>query len=87
MFIAGIPDLGLNTEQPNAMRSNTAEALGVPPGTVARVCIMQLDSGFPNMDLTELADIEQREPLQNKDRGLFRLCLVLQDLADDYERP
>jgi catechol 2,3-dioxygenase-like lactoylglutathione lyase family enzyme len=85
VFIAGIPYLGLNTEQPNAMPYNTAEALGVPPGTVGRACIMQLDSGFPKIDLTELADVEQREPLQNKDRGLVRLCLVSQDLQADYE--
>ena len=85
VFIDGIPYLGLNAERPNAMPSNTAEALGVPPGTEGRACIMELNRGFPKIDLTELADIEQREPLQNKDRGLVRLCLVSQDLAADYE--
>ena len=85
VFIPGIPYLDLNTEQPNAMPADAAAALGVPPGTVGRACIMQLNTGFPKIDLTELAGIEQREPLQNSDRGLVRLCLVSQDLAADYE--
>jgi hypothetical protein len=31
---------------------------------------MQLDNGFPKLDLSELADLKQREPLQNADRSL-----------------
>lgn len=84
-FIAGIPYLDLSTEHPKVMPADTATALGLTPGTAGRACIMQLDNGFPKIDLTELTDLEQREPLENKDRGLVRLCLVSQDLASDYE--
>lgn len=84
LFISGIPYLNLTAEQPNDVPTDTAQALGVPPGTRGRACIMQLDNGFPKIDLTELADVEQREPLQNKDRGLVRVCLISQDLIADY---
>jgi len=84
-FIPGIPYLNLVTETQNALPVEASKALGIPTDTSARACIMQLDRGFPKIDLTELADVEQREPLQNQDRGLVRLCLVSQDLAADYD--
>ena len=85
LFIPGIPYLDLGTERPNEMSPGAANALGIPAGARGRACIMQLDNGFPKIDLTELADLEQREPLQNQDRGLVRLCLVSRDLAADVD--
>ena len=84
-FIPGIPYLNLIDQHPNSMPLETTEALGIPTGTRGRACIMQLDNGFPKIDLTELTGLEQRAPLQNRDRGLVRLCLVSQDLAADYD--
>jgi len=46
---------------------------------------MQLDHGFPKIDLTELSENNQLEPLSNQDLGLVRICLVSEDLAGDYE--
>lgn len=85
LFIPGIPYLDLNAERSGAMPDDTVEALGLPHGTQGRACILQLDNGFPKIDLTELSDLEQREPLRNQDLGLVRLCLASQDLAADYE--
>ena len=51
-----------------------------------RACIMQLDDGFPKIDLTELADLDQKTPLSNADLGLVRICLVTEDLAGEVER-
>ena len=84
-FIPGIPYLNLTAETENPLPDECAEALGIPTGTRGRACIMQLDNGFPKIDLTELAGVDQRAPLENKDRGLVRLCLVSQDLIADYE--
>lgn len=85
VFIPGIPYLGLNTAQQNTMPPTTAQALGLPAGIKGRACIMQLDNGFPKIDLTELDSSEPRQALQNVDHGLVRICLVSQDLAADYE--
>ncbi len=44
---------------------------------------MQLDDGFPKIDLTEFTDEQRREPLNNADLGLVRICLVTEDLRRD----
>ncbi|MEM1436586.1 MAG: VOC family protein [Pseudomonadota bacterium] len=85
-FIDAIPYLGLSADESRAMPENCAAALGLAPGARGRACIMQLDRGFPKIDLTELNGLEQREPLSNGDRGLVRICLVSEDLARDYEQ-
>ena len=85
-FIPGIPYLGLNAEEVGEISADAAEALGVPPGTTGRACIMQLDAGFPKLDLTEFSGREQHQPLQNKDLGLVRICLSSRDLVSDYEQ-
>ena len=41
---------------------------------------MQLDDGFPKIDLTEFADLELGGPLRNADLGLVRICLITEDL-------
>lgn len=85
VFLPGIPYLDMDAEKQNTIPPNTAGALGVPVGTTGRACIMQLDGGFPKVDLTEFSGLKQRDPLQNQDRGLVRFCLVSQDLASDYD--
>lgn len=86
-FIPGIPYLGVTTDtQPSPIEDDSNAALGLPPGTQGRACIMQLGNGFPKIDLTELPGLEQSAPLKNSDLGLVRLCLVSEDLAADFER-
>lgn len=86
VFIPGIPYLNLQKAQQSTLPGTTTDALGLPTATQGRACIMQLDHGFPKLDLTELDCEEPDEPLQNTDRGLVRICLVSQDLAADYEQ-
>lgn len=85
VFIPGIPYLNLWADRTTAVNPDAAEALDVPPGTSGRACIMQLDSGFPKIELTELVGVEPRTAPKNKDLGLVRLCLASKDLAADYE--
>jgi len=47
---------------------------------------MQLDNGFPKLDLTELDVENPNRPLANTDLGIVRLCLVSRDLKGDYAR-
>lgn len=67
------------------MHADAAEALGITPGTSGRACIMQLDSGFPKIDLTEFVGVEPGTAPQTQDLGLVRFCLASRDLAADYE--
>ena len=83
-FLPAIPYLNLDSDNTKSMDDETAEALGLPAGASGRACIMQLDDGFPKIDLTEFEDTDQESPPQNKDLGLVRLCLVSGDLARDY---
>lgn len=85
-LLPGIPYLGLADEAAAAMPDSGCEALGLPPGTRGRGCILQLGTGFPKLDLTELHGTAPRAPLENGDRGLVRLCLAARDLAADYRR-
>jgi catechol 2,3-dioxygenase-like lactoylglutathione lyase family enzyme len=86
-FIPAIPYLGLSADpQSSVIPQASAKALGLPGNTRGRACIMQLDNGFPKIDLTELDNIEQTKPLTNHDLGLVRFCLVSQDLQADYVR-
>ena len=66
------------------MPATAALALQVPEHSEGRACIMQLDNGFPKLDLTEWSNLEQRPPPHNADLGLVRFCLASQDLAADY---
>lgn len=84
VFVPAIPYLAINAEQANPLPTPAAEALGLPTRVKARGCIMQLDNGFPKLDLTEVSGAEQRAPLQNKDLGMVRLCLASRDLDADY---
>ena len=85
-FLPGIPYLALRSSETGALAPETAAALGLADGTRGRACIMQLDDGFPKIDLTELDTDDPREPLGNADRGLVRICLISGDLSADYAR-
>ena len=87
IFIPAIPYLGLDhgpDQEP--LPGDAATALGIQPDTKGRACIMQLDNGFPKLDLTELTGLEQGAPLTNSDKGLVRICLATEDLERDVKR-
>lgn len=85
MIIPGIPYLGIERDSGNPVPSAQAEALGIPENSTARACIMQLDEGFPKIDLTEFAKDSPQPAGTNDDLGMARLCLATQNLAEDYE--
>jgi len=85
VFIPAIPYLDLKSEDViQAIPEAATRALGLNPETRGRACIMQLDNGFPKIDLTEFAGKTQQKPLTNSDLGLVRICLASQDLQKDY---
>jgi len=91
MFIPAIPYLGLTAESGStAMPEASARALGLAAETRGRACIMQLDDGFPKIDLTEFVETVSGEtpsgPLTNADLGVVRLCLVSRNLREDHAR-
>ena len=87
IFLPGIPYLGLTAEGgPADLPDSCATALGVPSDIRGRACIMQLDDGFPKIDLTEFSGDDKATPLGNADLGLARICLVSENLQEDYER-
>ena len=86
VFIPAIPYLGLTAEpDPQHVPDEAAKALGIPQGTTGRACILQLGDGFPKLDLTEFKDLASAPPLSNADRGLVRICLATETLAEDVE--
>lgn len=86
LFITAIPYLGLTSEPaPREISRPGARALGLDTRTRARACIMQLNRGFPKIDLTEIEEVNQAKPLTNSDLGLVRFCLGSQNLLEDYE--
>ena len=85
MLLPGIPYLDLSaSDGANRMPATAARALAMPEQSEGRACIMQLDEGFPKIDLVEWSSADQQPPLGNADLGLVRLCLASQDLAADY---
>ncbi|MFK8047503.1 MAG: VOC family protein [Halioglobus sp.] len=87
IFIPAIPYLGLNREVATpVVPEAAAHALGLSPESVASACIMQLDNGFPKIDLTEFASKTRKKPLTNSDLGLVRICLASQNVRKDYTR-
>ena len=85
VLIAGVPYLGIGRDSPSEIPLEQTKALGVPPASAARACIMQLDDGFPKIDLTEFTNESPQPPGANDDLGMVRLCLGTQNLARDYE--
>jgi catechol 2,3-dioxygenase-like lactoylglutathione lyase family enzyme len=87
IFIPGIPYLALEAgPEAQPVPDDGAAALGIAQGTRGRACIMQLDDGFPKIDLTEFADQKQAAPLANGDLGLVRICLITEDLPGEVAR-
>lgn len=86
IFIPAIPYLALEQGEAKPLPEDAAAALGVPSGTKGRACIMQLDDGFPKLDLTELETPEPRAPLRNQDVGCVRVCLITEDLPATVAR-
>jgi catechol 2,3-dioxygenase-like lactoylglutathione lyase family enzyme len=93
-FRPGIPYLGLTNEaEPAILPDDSARALGLPPGTRGRACILQLGEGYPKLDLIEVASSDAeiavvespKQPLTNQDAGIVRLCLNTRNLAEDFE--
>lgn len=84
VLIPGVPYLGIGKDSAAEIPAKQSKALDVPAGTMARACIMQLDDGFPKIDLTEYANDSPQAAAANDDLGIVRLCLGTQDLAQDY---
>jgi len=85
IYKPSIPYTGLTVEQKsNSMDEDIRTALGLPEQTSGRACIMQLDNGYPKLDLTQLDDMTQSIPLSNADLGLVRICLASANLEADY---
>ena len=85
VLLPGIPYLGLEASAVSGpVPESAAVALDIPATSRGRACIMQLDDGFPKLDLTEWSDMEQRSPPGNADLGLVRFCMGSQHLAQDH---
>jgi len=85
IMMPAIPYLGLKDKEGGALMPQTiASALGLPEGVSGRACIMQLNTGFPKIDLMELIGQRQQKPLKNVDLGLVRICLSSKNLQKDY---
>ena len=84
LMIPGVPYLGIGMDSGAQIPVKQSDALGVPAGTTARACIMQLDRGFPKIDLTEYAKESPQAAAANDDLGIVRLCLASQNLTQDY---
>jgi catechol 2,3-dioxygenase-like lactoylglutathione lyase family enzyme len=87
VLMPGIPYLNLNKTKPETLNPDAAAALELPVETTGRACIMQLDHGFPKLDLTEWGAAEQETAaaLHNQDTGIVRMCLASQNLEQDYK--
>ena len=85
IYKPSIPYTGLTAEpKSNSVDEGSRTALGLPEQTSGRACIMQLDNGYPKLDLTQFDDINQSIPLSNADLGLVRICLASANLETDY---
>ena len=85
IYKPSIPYIGLTLDPTsNSMDKGSRTALGLPEETSGRACIMQLDNGYPKLDLTQLDDMPQSIPLSNADLGLVRICLASVNLEADY---
>ena len=86
VLMPGIPYLKLNQTKPEILNPEAAAALNLPLETRGRACIMQLNRGFPKLDLTEwgAAERETATALHNQDTGIVRMCLASENLDKDY---
>ncbi len=84
MLIPGVPYLGIEKDTSSEIPTKQGAALAVAAGSTARACIMQLDDGFPKLDLTEYTKDSPQGADASNDLGLVRLCLATQNLAMDH---
>ncbi len=84
LLMPGVPYLGIKKDSGAEIPVEQSKALNVPAGTTARACIMQLNKGFPKIDLTEYAKDSPQAAAANDDLGIVRLCLGSQNLTQDY---
>ena len=86
VILPGIPYLNLTQSDPQTLNPEAAVGLDLPFETTGRACIMQLDDGFPKLDLTEWTATDEMiaDPQLNQDTGIVRICLASRDLAADY---
>ena len=84
LLIPAVPYLGIEKDITLKIPAKQGAALNLAAGTTARDCIMQLDDGFPKIDLTEYAKDSPQAAAVNDDLGIVRLCLGTQNLAQDY---
>ena len=87
VYIPSIPYIGLTVEtKSNLIDEGSRTALGLPQETLGRACIMQLDNGYPTLDLTQLNEMPPSTPLNNTNLGLVRMCLATANLEADYNK-
>jgi catechol 2,3-dioxygenase-like lactoylglutathione lyase family enzyme len=84
LLIPGVPYLGIEKDITLKIPAKQGAALNLAAGTTARACIMQLDDGFPKIDLTEYTKDSPQGAGASDDLGMVRLCLATQDLAMDH---
>ena len=84
LLIPGVPYLGIEKDATLKIPAKQGAALNVAEGATARACIMQLDDGFPKIDLTEYTKDSPQGAGASDDLGLVRLCLATQDLTMDH---
>ncbi|MEP6390901.1 MAG: VOC family protein [Halioglobus sp.] len=84
LLIPGIPYLGIEKDANLEIPAQQAAALDIATGTSARACIMQLDDGFPKIDLTEFSKGAPQGAGVNDDLGIVRFCLATQNLVEDH---
>ena len=84
LLIPGVPYLGITKDERADIPPEQSRALAMSEGTQARACIMELNNGFPKIDLTEYDKDAPQDPGTNDDLGMVRLCLASRNLTDDY---
>lgn len=80
MMLENIPHLGLSMHRSVSLTDELCETYGLPTGTRARGCILQLDEGFPKLDLMAYEHPEPSGPPEAGGLGVERLCLGVRDL-------
>ncbi|MEZ5378628.1 MAG: VOC family protein [Acidimicrobiales bacterium] len=86
MMIEAIPHLGLSLNEEATLTDALCVAYGLPIGTRALGCILQLDHGLPKLDLTQYVLPDAAEPLVAGALGCERLCLAVRDLPAEIDR-
>ena len=84
LMIPGIPYLGIEKDATLEIPAEQRAALDIAAGTSARACIMQLDDGYPKIDLTECSNGSPQGAGASDDLGIVRICLATKSLVEDH---